>query len=187
MPRPHSKRLVRRLPCLRAARARVAKIASRLWHALWHWRRSVPVEVLIVNRARRRALERELRAALRRLERALGAPLPDDLAVVVQQIIKTDRQLAGCCQVGQRPAGGRFALIRLALQVNGRSLGVDELLAVLAEQCIGLAAQESGGPSVLIPVELEPTGPAETRHPRPLRPDPLAPHPNGSGSGDPLS
>lgn len=184
MPRHHHNRCVRRIPCLRAARARVANTACRLWQALRRWRRSVPVEVLIADRSRRRALERELRTGLRRLQRALGAPLPGDLAVVVQQVIMTDRQMAGCCQVGQRPAGGRFALIRLALQVNGRRLSTDELLAALAEQCIGLATREGGSPSVLVPVELEPVEPAEVGHLRALRPDPLAPHPNGSGAGE---
>lgn len=184
MPRHHPNRCVRRIPCLRAIRAKLTKTTRQLWHALRRWRRAVPVEVLIADDARRRALERELRRGLRRLQHALGAPLPDDLAVVVQQVIKTDRQLAGCYQIGQRPAGGRFALVRLALQVNGRRLGTDELLAALAEQCVGLAMRESGSPSVLVPVELEPVGPAELGHLRPLRPDPLAPRPNGSGAGE---
>jgi len=184
MPRHHPNRFVRRLSRLRAIRAKLTKTTRQLWHALRRWRRAVPVEVLIADHARRRALERELRRGLRRLQRALGAPLPDDLAVVVQQVIKTDRHLAGCCQIGQRPAGGRFALVRLALQVNGRRLGTDELLAALAEQCVGLAMRESGSPSVLVPVELEPVGPAELGHLRPLRPDPLAPRPDGSGSGE---
>jgi len=183
MPRHHRNRFVRRMPCLRAIRTQVTKTTRQFWHAIRRWRRAVPVEVLIADVARRRALERELRRGLRRLQHALGAPLPDDLAVVVQQVIKTDRQLAGCCQIGQRPAGGRFALVRLALQVNGRRLGTDELLAALAEQCIGLALRECGSPSVLVPVELEPVGPAELGHLRPLRPDPLAPRPNGSGAG----
>src|SRR5439155_23001134 len=101
----------------------------------------------------------ELRTGLRRLQRALGAPLPPHAAVVVQQVIRTDRQLAGCYQVGQRPDGCRLALIRLALQVDGRGLDTDELLAALAEQCIGLATQDSGGSSVLVPVELGPARP----------------------------
>ena len=184
MPRHHRNRFIQRIPRLRAVRAQVLKIACRLWQALRRWRRSVPVEVLIADHARRRALERELRTGLCRLQRALGAQLLDDLAVVVQQVIQTDRQLAGCCQVGQRPAGRRFALIRLALQVNGRRLATDELLAVLAEQCIGLAMREGAGPSVLVPVELEPVGPTEVGHLRALRPDPLAPRPNGSGAGE---
>lgn len=169
---------------LGAIRAQIARAARRAWRAISRWRRAVPVEVLIADHARRRALERELRAGLGRLQRALGAPLPDDLAVVVQQVIKTDRQLAGCCQIGQRPAGGRFALVRLALQVDGRRLGTDELLSALAEQCVGLALRECASPSVLVPVELDPVGPAEVGRLRALRPDPLAPRPDGSGAGE---
>ena len=174
-------------------RAAVALLA-RLVRLLPVRRRPVPVEVCIAERARRRVLERELRGALRRLQRALGASLPPGLAVVVQQVIVTDRQLAGCCQVGRRRDGTAFALVRLALQANGRRHSTDELLAALAEQVIGLALQD-GGASVLVPVELEPEGlragppPATSRAPDRLtdarrattmRPDPLAPR--GAGA-----
>jgi hypothetical protein len=134
------------------------------------------VEVLVADRTRRRIAERELRRGLHRLQRALGAPLPVELAIVVQQVIVTDRQLAGCYQVGQRPNGSRFALMRLALQVNGRRLTTDELLAALAEQYIGLATQECT--STLVPIDFEPGPPAESRRLAALRPDPLAPHAN---------
>ncbi len=181
MPKRHHKHPAPWRRWLGAARARCAGAARRTWRAIRQWRRPIPVEVLIADRARRRALERELRRGLARLRRVLGAPLPAELAVVVQQVIRTDRQLAGCYQLGQRPDGSRFALVRLALQVNGRRLTTDELLAVLAEQCIGVVAQQS--PSVLVPVELEP-GPAEPRRPTPLRPDPLAAHSNGAATGE---
>ncbi|MGE3795881.1 MAG: hypothetical protein AB7I38_18415 [Dehalococcoidia bacterium] len=134
-----------------------------------------------MDRARRRAVEREVRRGLAHLRRVVGTTQPAELAVVVQQVITTDRQLAGCYQLGQRPDGSRFALVRLALQVNGRRLTTDELLAVLAEQCIGVLTQHS--PSVLVPVELDP-GPTEPRRPAPLRPGPLAPHADGRATGD---
>jgi hypothetical protein len=142
----------------------------------------VPVEVLIADRTRRRMLERELRRGLRRLQRALGAPLPAGLAIVVQQVIATNRQLAGCYQLGQRPDGSRFALVRLALQVNGRRLTTEELLAALAEQYIGLATQESA--SVLVPIDFEPGQQSQARRPTALRPDPLAPHPSSAARGE---
>lgn len=187
MSKRHSSRLA---PCRRwlaAVRARCAALLRRAWWAVRRWRRPVPVEILVTDRARRRALERELRSGMRRLRRALGAPLPDELAVVVQQVISAERQLAGCYQTGQRPDGTRFALVRLALQVNGRRLSPDELLAALAEQCIGLATQHSA--SVLVPIDFEPAQPAQQSHPAEvrrvgaLRPDPLAPHPNGHANG----
>lgn len=172
--------------CRRRLRAMAAWLVAALrrgWQALCRSRRPMRIEVLVTDHARRRTLERELRAGLRRLRRALGTPLPANLAVVVQQVIRTDRQLAGCYQVGPRQDGARFALIRLALQVNGRRLSTDELLAALAEQCIGLVIHDSGGPCVLVPVELEPAPPDEPSSRPRLRPDPLAPHANG-GAGE---
>src|SRR5437764_15136394 len=141
----------------------IRAVRRKLWSGFrWSLRRlglgypRIPVEVLITDRSRRRALERELRAGLKRLQRVLVTPLPSHVAVVVQQVIRTDRQLAGCYQVSQSREGARLSLIRLSLQVNGRRASTDELLAALAEQCIGLAAQQGGGPSVLVPVEFEP-------------------------------
>lgn len=182
MSKRHPSRLA---PCRRwlaAVRFWCMALLSRAWRAVRRWRRPVPVEVLVTDCVKRRALERELRSGMRRLQRVLGAPLPAELAVVVQQVITAERQLAGCYQVGQRPDGTRFALVRLALQVNGRRLSPDELLAALAEQCIGLATQHSA--SVLVPIDFEPgrtEQPADIRRLTALRPDPLAPHTNGNG------
>src|SRR5262245_39326690 len=84
-----------------ALRARAHRAARRAWRALRC--RHTPVEVLIADPARRRALERELRTSLARLERALGAPLPPEAAVLVQQVIPAvvgERPLAGCFQTG---------------------------------------------------------------------------------------
>lgn len=152
--------------------------------ALYRLCHPVPVEVLIVDRVRRRSLEVELRRGLRRLGRIVGIPYPTRAAVVVQQVLKTERQFAGCYQLWQRPDGARCVLFRLALEVNGRPLGPDELLAALAEQWIGLAIEQSAAPSVLVPVEFNPTHPSETRRLTALRPDPLAPHPNGTKASE---
>jgi hypothetical protein len=182
MSRRRSKRLAAGRRWLAAARSRCAAGLCRAWQAIWRWRRAVPVEVLVVDRTRRRMLEQELRRGLHRLQRAFGAPLPAGLAIVVQQVIATDRQLAGCYQVGQLPDGSRFALVRLALQVNSRRLSTDELLAALAEQYVGLASRDSM--SAVVPIDFEPGPPAEARRLTALRPDPLAPHPNGAARGE---
>lgn len=138
--------------------------------------RPVPIEVIIIDRTRRRTLERDLRAGLRRIERHLGGLPFARTTVLVQQVLGSDPPLAGCTQIGRQPDGQDVALIRLALHVNGRRLGTDEILAVLADQCVALAFQRCGHPSVLIPFDLSadrPTGPTE-RRPAP-RPDPLVP------------
>ncbi|HVA85573.1 MAG TPA: hypothetical protein VNF73_04535 [Candidatus Saccharimonadales bacterium] len=150
----------------------VAGIAGIVRRFLYRWRHRIPIEVLTADRAKRAAVGRELDRGLRRLRRVLGDALPGDLGIVAQHVIATDHQLAGCYQIGQRPDGNRFALIRLALQVNGRRLAIDELLAVLAEQCIGLAAQ-GNGPTVLVPIDLEPGSPPEPHRLTALPADPL--------------
>ena len=142
--------------------------------------RAVPVEVLVKHRAQRRTIERDLQSGLRRLRRALGEQFPSGVTVVVQQVICAERQLAGCYQLAHCPEGSGFALIRLALQVDERQLSTDEILSVLAEQCIGLAVHQSGGAGVLVPIELGPARRTDGRHLDALRPDPLLPAPASS-------
>lgn len=132
----------------------------------------VPIEVLISSFWTRQSVERRLRHAVRRLERILPHPSLD-IAIVVQQTIVTERQLAGCYQISQRSDENRFALIRLALEVDGRRILTDEMLAVLAEQYIALAMLSSG-PSLLVPIDLAPFPQSDPLHSAPLRPDPLA-------------
>lgn len=160
---------------LGAARHRIAGVMCGLWHALRHRSHRVPVEVLLVGRVHRRVMKRHLRATLHRLQYVLGDSFPAATAVIVQRIVVSDRQLAGCYQLGQRADGTRFALIRLGLEIDGQSLGVDEILSVLAEQCIALAMQQ-GAPSLLVPIDLYPGQSKSIQHSTSLRPDPLAPH-----------
>jgi hypothetical protein len=175
-------------------------------------RREVPIEVLCTDQQRRRLLARELRVAVRRLRRTVGTPPVNELAIVAQQMLGSGRQLAGCTQLthdgrGAQGAPGAhstdgvtFALIRVALEVHGRVLSADEVLAALAEQWIGLVGQRAAGATVIVPVEFayhqpadadepfdeRPTRPVRSLHapaarpgvpaePTPLRIDPLAP------------
>ena len=135
--------------------------------------RRIPIEVVLVDKTRRRSLKRELVRTVRRLHKVFGELLPADIVVVVQQAIPAERELAGCCQLTQRPDHGRFALIRLALQVNGRRLSTDEVLAALTEQCVGLALQQAPGIDIRVPIRLEPGEGSERRTAFP--PDPLRP------------
>jgi hypothetical protein len=163
---------------LEVARRRIQGVIKVLWRALRCRHDCVAVEVLLADRARRRAMKRQLRAALRRLRRALDDSFPSGTSVIVQRIVVTDRQLAGCYQLGQRADGTRFTLIRLALEIDGLTLSTDEILSVLAEQCIALAMQQSAA-SLLVPLDLYPVSSGPVRHPTPLRPDPLAAHAHG--------
>lgn len=134
----------------------------------------VPVEILITNFCRRCWIRARVRRAIRKLQRVLPAPLSLDVAVIVQQIIATEHQLPGCYQITQRSDDSHFALIRLALEVDDRCMTTNELLAVLAEQYIALAMQQSG-PSLLVPVDLTSSRAGDTCRPAALRPDPLGP------------
>ena len=89
----------------------------------------------------------------------------------------------GRYQTAWRQDGVRFALLRLALQVNGRELGADELLAVLAEQYIALTLEQSAGTSLLVPVELETPEIRPTGRITAFRPSPLTPSNNAANSG----
>lgn len=133
----------------------------------------IAVEVMLADRARRKGIERHVRATLCRLRRVLSSQFPSDAAVIVQQVVVTERQLSGCYQISNQHDGTRIALIRLALEVDGRLLTTDELLAVLTEQCIALAMQ-SAGPGLLVPIDLAPSRSDDRAHPPALRPDPLA-------------
>lgn len=132
----------------------------------------VPIEVLISSFCVRWSVGRHLRHALRRLERILPRPSLD-IAIVAQQAIVTDYQLPGCYQISQRADGSRFALIRLALEVDGRRVSRDEMLAVLAEQYITLAMQSSG-PGLLVPIDLGPPPQPDPLRRAPPQRDPLA-------------
>ena len=165
--------------CLRHVATTVAAVAGYVLQHLPRWRR-IPIEIVLADHNRRRGLKRELAHSVRRLQKILGDLLPTDIVVVVQQVIPAEGQLAGCCQIGQRKDQHQFALVRLALQVNGKRLSTDEMLAALAEQLIGLAMKEAEGFQFRVPVRIEPTAQAnETR--TTFRPDPLAPRSGESG------
>jgi len=66
------------------------------WEALHYRDGRIPIEVLMANVTRRRRFERKLRVGLRQLQRALGEPPSGEIAILLQQVITTDRQLAGC-------------------------------------------------------------------------------------------
>jgi len=148
----------------------------------WHRRRAAAVVVLTTDRARRRALERELHVALARLRHAFGARSVSayEAIVLAQQAIESDRPLAGCCQIIRWGDDGHLVILRLALQVGERRLETDTILAALVEQYVGLVTQAPGATSVLVPVELPSVRPRAAAHPSALRPDPLASHPPAS-------
>jgi hypothetical protein len=143
----------------------------------------VPVQVLVAERRRRREVARELGAGLRQLRCLLGEHFPRDLRVLVQETVVCDRPLAGCARVVRRADGTRAVFVQLALRVGPRRLGADEVLAVLAEQCVALAVEQAGGSGVLVPFVLRPAEPPRPEARSLPGPGVPADHPNGRADG----
>jgi hypothetical protein len=127
----------------------VASGAAGTWLAIhWHallgaWRlgrqhRPPPIEVLVGDGRQRRELERALRAAIRQLDGATAVSAPAS-ALVVQRIVwdgwdgDGGRQIHGCARRPARFAADPRPRLCLALEVDGRALPLDEILATLAE------------------------------------------------------
>jgi hypothetical protein len=140
-----------------------------------------PIQVLVTDRRLRRSLARHLHAGLHRLQGVVGDGFGTgqlQVAVVVQQTIGTGRgPLAGCCHAAERPEGSRFALIRLALEVNGRHLTTDELLAALSEQFIGLVTGQAAPVGEVLAAWATPVADHIAPAARPLSGDPARPAP----------
>ncbi len=174
-------------PWLRRLRAVLSAASARLlvtWRALRSGRPPACVEVLATDRIERRLLEREIRAGLRRLERVSSPTLSCQTCVLVQRMVQSNHPLAGCALVSQTSEGRRFTLIRLATHVGERALALDEILSVLAELWIGVAAEQVTTPVVLVPVELDKARTA-SRPLDALPSDPLVTRTNGHVSLSP--
>lgn len=100
--------------------------------------RPPPIEVLVADGHQRHDLERKLLAAIRQLDVAHGVAAPAS-AVIVQQIVwdgwggDGGRQIHGCARRPTRFAADPRPRLCLALEVDGRALPLDEILATLAE------------------------------------------------------
>jgi hypothetical protein len=109
-----------------------ADALQRTWRALP--RRRVPcVEVMLADDGRARAIQRDVRLGMRRLRRALGSTLLRDVSVIVQQTVGANEPPY---ELLERDDESYQVVIRLPLNVDGRTLVPDELLATLADRCI---------------------------------------------------
>ena len=107
--------------------------------AAWrHRQRHPPVEILVADRGQRRRIARAIRVAIRQLDGAYADTAPVG-ALVVQRIIwdgwsgDGGRQIHGCARRPARFAADPRPRLCLALEVDGRALPLDEILAALAE------------------------------------------------------
>lgn len=105
-----------------------------------HWRQHYPppVEVMVADRRARRHLERTIHTAIRQLGGAHNGASPAS-ALVVQRIVwdgwggDGGNQIHGCARRPARFAADPRPRLSLALEVDGRALPLDEILATLAE------------------------------------------------------
>lgn len=141
--------------------------------------RPTVVEALLGDPAQRCTLEREVRRCLRQLHRALGPDFPVGLAVIVQQTVATDHQVAVCFHIRHQTGRASGSLVRLALQIDGRRRTIDEILAALADACVSLA-DPSSQPGVLVPVAAATPPPVQSDPLASLRSDPLTSRSNGT-------
>jgi hypothetical protein len=112
----------------------VGRAVCRVWRRLVP--RTIPVTIIVViaDQRRGRRLQRRLSVGVRQLQHGFGQ---QPLTIVVQERLDGGRR-AGCHRVYQRPDGTPTTLIRLALTLGERRLTVDEMLALLADECVSL-------------------------------------------------
>jgi len=102
-------------------------------------RPEIPVTVLDADPATRRALERQLRTAIRALRPAVGkVPAGHRVAVVVQYVVDGEDGHDGAIWSRAGDGGAVQHLIRLALWTEGRRLTATEVIGSLASLYISL-------------------------------------------------
>lgn len=114
-----------------------------------------PTVIIDARRRQARRLRREMARAARTYVHALGAELPPGLAVVIQRVVHEGRPLNGLLQAFEAADGNRRYVLHLALSVNGRQVGEDELLAALRHQLTRALEDAIGKPVLNVPLDLE--------------------------------
>ncbi|MDP2949770.1 MAG: hypothetical protein Q8P22_09575 [Chloroflexota bacterium] len=114
-----------------------------------------PAVIVDSRRRQARRLRREVARAARTYARALGTELPQGLLVVIQRVVYDGRQLNGLLQAFDGASGNRRYVVHLALSVNGRQVGDDELVAALRHQLTRALEDIVGKPALNVPLDLE--------------------------------
>jgi hypothetical protein len=154
------KSIRRRLLCsTRAAPGRFVRACAVAGTTCWRAavRRLRPTPTVIVDVRRRQAgrLRREVARAARTYARALGAEMPARLLIVVQRVVYEGHQLNALLQAFDASDGSRRYVLHLALSINGRQVGEDELLAALRHQLAHVLEDAVGKPALSVPLDLE--------------------------------
>jgi hypothetical protein len=144
----------------RRATASFARCAARLGPRCWTavLRRLGRQGPTIIVDARRRQAGK-LRAAVRRAAltyaSGVGVELTRDLLVIIQRVVHEGRQLNALLQAFDGPAESRRYVIYLALSVNGRQVGEDELVSAFRHQLAQVLGDVVGQPVLSVSLDLE--------------------------------
>ncbi len=117
---------------------------------------------IIADAPRREAwqLRRLVRRTARSYAKALGIPLPNGLAIIVQRVVFDGRQVNGLLTAYQSDDEKRY-VIQLALSVNGREVSDGELVAALRHQLSAVFADAIGKPVLSLALDFERGVPAQ--------------------------
>jgi len=135
--------------------SRCASVGTTCWRAAVTRLRPAPTVIVDVRRRQARRLRRAVARGARTYARALGAEIPPRLLVVVQRVVYEGRQLNALLQAFDAPDGERRYVLHLALSINGRQVGEDELLAALRHQLARVLEDAVGKPTLSVPLDLE--------------------------------
>lgn len=132
---------------------------------LRRWRPAVAADV---SGKRGRRLRRSITRVTRTHFRALGVTPPGHLLVVVQRtVVEERRPLAALLQMFEDSGGQRRHVLFLALSVEGRQVGDEDVIATLRQQLQRVVADELG--TLRLSVPLEPTRVRPAAAPIPIR------------------
>lgn len=148
-----------------------SKLRGAVAARLRPWRPAVAADV---SGKRGRRLRRTVARVTRTHFRALGVTPPGHLLVVVQRtVVEEEHPLAALLQVFEDGEGHRRHVLFLALSVDGRQVGDEEVIATLRQQLQRVVADELGTLRLAVPLE-----PARSRPPAavvPIRREPEPP------------
>ncbi|MBA4179649.1 MAG: hypothetical protein C0506_03580 [Anaerolinea sp.] len=106
-------------------------------------------------------LRRLVRRTARTYAKALGAELPEGLAIIAQRFVFDGRQVNGLLQAFEGDGKRRY-VIQLALSIKGREVSNDELVAALRYQLAAALVDAIGKPVLNVALDLEGMAPART-------------------------
>ncbi len=106
-------------------------------------------------------LRRLVRRTARTYARALGAELPEGLAIIAQRFVFDGHQVNGLLQAFEADGKRRY-VIQLALSISGREVSNDELVASLRYQLAIALADAIGEPVLSVALDLEGVPPVRT-------------------------